>query len=89
MTNKCIDGDIDTELTQHALDLSSRVIVKNPDSILNLEPFNAVEFLILFSIRVLNEKEPLPKAAAADFWVGCRYHIHLLHLMPIHLSFTH
>lgn len=29
-----------------------------------------LEFLFLFAIKLLDGKEPLPKAAAAEFWVS-------------------
>lgn len=34
------------------------------------QPANMLEFLFMFAIKLLNGNEPLPKAAAADFWVS-------------------
>lgn len=35
-------------------------------------PSETIEFFFLFTLKVLVGKEPLPKAAAADFWVSHR-----------------
>jgi hypothetical protein len=32
-------------------------------------PPESLEFFFIFTLKVLVGKEPLPKAAAADFWV--------------------
>lgn len=37
---------------------------------MQLQPTSSLEFVFMFSIKMLNGSEPLPKAAAADFWVG-------------------
>ncbi|KAF4120256.1 importin 13 [Geosmithia morbida] len=64
------DPESDTELSHNAIDFSSRLISKSPQTLLHLQPFDAAEYLFLFTLKVLNGKEPLPKAAAADFWVS-------------------
>lgn len=33
------------------------------------QPSNVLEFLFAFAMKLINGNEPLPKAAAAEFWV--------------------
>jgi len=42
---------------------------KDVQVFLQLQPRDLLEFFLLFTINVLNGQEPLPKQAAADFWV--------------------
>lgn len=63
-----IEPEQDPELTQYGLEFARTVMTKRPD-ILMSQPANILEFLFEFAIKVLHGNEPLPKAAAADFWV--------------------
>lgn len=58
----------DTELTQHSIDLIRRLMAKAPEVLFRLQPNSLIEFFFLFTLEVLNGSEPLPKAAAAEFW---------------------
>ncbi|OAQ80425.1 armadillo-type fold protein [Purpureocillium lilacinum] len=58
----------DPELSQNGIEFASRLLSKSPVTVLSLQPSDAAEFLFLFTLRVLDGKEPLPKGAAADFW---------------------
>jgi hypothetical protein len=58
----------DTELTQHSIDLVRRLMAKAPEVLFQLQPSSHIEFFFLFTLEVLNGSEPLPKAAAAEFW---------------------
>ncbi|KAH6604096.1 hypothetical protein Trco_007542 [Trichoderma cornu-damae] len=63
------------ELVQNGVDLVGRLLTRSPSTFISLEPPDAVEFFFLFTLQVLDGKEPLPKAAAAEFWtvfVGTR-----------------
>jgi hypothetical protein len=44
-------------------------MMKRPDVLFGLQPTASLEFFFLFTLKVLNGREPLPKNAAADFWV--------------------
>ena len=59
----------DPELVQNGIDLVSRLVTRSPGTFIGLEPSDAIEFFFLFTLQVLDGKEPLPKAAAAEFWV--------------------
>ncbi|KAI1106328.1 ARM repeat-containing protein [Jackrogersella minutella] len=61
------EPDQDPELAQYGLEFAQRVMAKRPD-ILMSQPSDMLEFLFMFAIKLLNGREPLPKAAAADFW---------------------
>ncbi|KAF5026395.1 hypothetical protein F66182_1523 [Fusarium sp. NRRL 66182] len=68
--------EADPELTQNGIDFVTRLLNKRPVTLLRLEPSNAAEFFFLFTLQVLDGKEPLPKASAAEFWttfVSIRY----------------
>lgn len=58
----------DTELTQHSIDFIRRLMAKAPQVLFQLQPSSLIEFFFLFTLEVLNGTEPLPKAAAAEFW---------------------
>ena len=45
-------------------------MTKRPAALLQLEPSDAIEYFLLFTLRMLEGREPLPKAAAAEFWVS-------------------
>ncbi len=61
--------DADTELTQNGIEFVDRVIQENTVCVLRVEPAAQLEFFFLFTLKVLDGREPLPKAAAAEFWV--------------------
>ncbi|KAF5581331.1 member of the karyopherin-beta family nuclear import [Fusarium pseudocircinatum] len=61
--------EVDTELTQNGIDFVARLLNKRPITLLRLQPSDAAEFFFLFTLQVLDGKEPLPKASAAEFWV--------------------
>lgn len=68
-----IDPEHDPELVQNAIDFVSRLLAKSPSTFLHLQPSDMMEYCFLFTLRVLDGKEPLPKAAATDFWVSARH----------------
>lgn len=55
---------------QNGIDLVSRLLTRSPATFIGLQPSDAIEFFFLFTLQVLDGKEPLPKAAAAEFWVS-------------------
>ncbi|KAI0840494.1 ARM repeat-containing protein [Hypoxylon sp. FL0890] len=57
----------DPELAQYGLEFAQRVMVRRPE-ILMSQPSIMLEFLFMFALKLLNGNEPLPKAAAAEFW---------------------
>ncbi|KAL7627124.1 member of the karyopherin-beta [Parahypoxylon ruwenzoriense] len=61
------DLEPDPELAQYGLEFVQRVMARRPE-ILMSQPTNMLEFIFLFAIKLLNGSEPLPKAAAAEFW---------------------
>ncbi|KAK0384775.1 hypothetical protein NLU13_7253 [Sarocladium strictum] len=60
----------DTELTQNGIDFVGRILYKAPAFMLLLTPPASLEFFFIFTLKVLVGKEPLPKAAAAEFWTS-------------------
>lgn len=64
------DPQTDPELSQNCIDFISHVTSKDSTCLLQLQPSHAVEFFFHFTLEVLDGKEPLPKAAATEFWVN-------------------
>ncbi|KAG6030374.1 hypothetical protein E4U41_000118 [Claviceps citrina] len=58
----------DPELSQNGIEFASRLLIRSPNTVLALQPPETAEFFFLFSLRVLDGSEPLPKGAAAEFW---------------------
>ncbi|KAI0849349.1 ARM repeat-containing protein [Daldinia vernicosa] len=67
LLNQLSEPEQDPELAQYGIEFAQRVMSKRPE-ILMSQPANMLEFLFMFAIKLLNGNEPLPKAAAADFW---------------------
>lgn len=64
------EPDVDPELTQRGIEFIDRVLQKSPAVVLQLQPTSLLEFFFMFTLKVLDSREPLPKAASADFWVS-------------------
>lgn len=63
-----IEPDEDAEISQEGIALIDRIVPKYPEVVFQL-PSALLEFFFLFTLKVLNGKEPLPKFAAIEFWV--------------------
>ncbi|KAK4227944.1 putative importin [Podospora fimiseda] len=57
----------DTEISQNGICFVDKVMAKYPDVLFQLSS-PQLEFFFLYTIKVLQGKEPLPKSASADFW---------------------
>ncbi|KAI1638832.1 armadillo-type protein [Biscogniauxia mediterranea] len=55
------------ELSQYGIEFAGRGLAKQP-SIVMSQDAKLLEFIFIFAIKLLNGTEPLPKAAAAEFW---------------------
>ncbi|KAL1873975.1 hypothetical protein VTK73DRAFT_676 [Phialemonium thermophilum] len=64
------DPEVDTELVQNSIDFVQRVMAKRPEVLLSLQPTSSLEFFFLFTLKVLNGRQPLSKNAAAEFWTA-------------------
>ncbi|KAL8328816.1 hypothetical protein RB597_004527 [Gaeumannomyces tritici] len=62
------EPEADTELSQNVTELVQRVAQRQHEVLLQLQPTSLLEFFFMFSLRVLDGRETLPKTAAADFW---------------------
>lgn len=61
--------ETDPELAQAGIEFACRLLRKHPSIIMRLQPQDAGEFVFVFTLQVLDGKEPLPKASSAEFWV--------------------
>ncbi|ROT38867.1 hypothetical protein SODALDRAFT_311989 [Sodiomyces alkalinus F11] len=64
------EPETDPELAQNCIDFTNRLLVKYPAVFFRGESTTSVEILFVFALRVLEGREPLPKAAAAEFWAS-------------------
>ena len=67
--NTTLDPDADTEIAVNGINFVDKVISKYPEILFNAQPSQLIEFFFLFTLKVLDGTEPLPKNAAAEFWV--------------------
>ncbi|KAL0931593.1 uncharacterized protein CTRU02_212547 [Colletotrichum truncatum] len=58
----------DTELAQNGIEFTNRLISREPASLFQPECLPLAEFFFMYALQILDGREPLPKAAAADFW---------------------
>ncbi|KAF2965766.1 hypothetical protein GQX73_g7790 [Xylaria multiplex] len=61
------DPEADTELSQYGIEFAQKVLSRRPEVLMS-QSANVLEFLFAFAMKLLNGNEPLPKAAAAEFW---------------------
>ncbi|WQF75826.1 Putative armadillo-like helical protein [Colletotrichum destructivum] len=62
------EPDSDTELAQNGIEFTNRLITREAAALFHADCLPHAEFLFMYTLRVLDGREPLPKAAAADFW---------------------
>ncbi|KAF6822298.1 importin 13 [Colletotrichum plurivorum] len=58
----------DVELAQNGIEFTNRLISREPAVLFHPECVPLTEFFFMYALRVLDGREPLPKAAAAEFW---------------------
>ncbi|KAI1757444.1 armadillo-type protein [Xylaria castorea] len=61
------DSEADPELAQYGIEFAQRVLSRRPEVLMS-QTSNVLEFLFAFAMKLINGNEPLPKAAAAEFW---------------------
>ncbi|KAI0874727.1 armadillo-type protein [Hypoxylon argillaceum] len=61
------DPEADPELSQYGIEFAQRVLSRRPEVLIS-QTSNVLEFLFAFAMKLVNGNEPLPKAAAAEFW---------------------
>ncbi|KXJ94562.1 armadillo-type protein [Microdochium bolleyi] len=57
----------DPELAQYGVELVQKAIVQRPEVVMSQSP-ESLEFIFEFALKLLKGSEPLPKAAASEFW---------------------
>ncbi|KAK2000503.1 hypothetical protein LX36DRAFT_654334 [Colletotrichum falcatum] len=62
------EPDSDTELAQNGIEFTNRLTSREPAVLFHPDCLSLAEFFFMYALRVLDGREPLPKAAAADFW---------------------
>ncbi|KAJ2895920.1 hypothetical protein MKZ38_006038 [Zalerion maritima] len=61
----------DVELAQNAIDFTSNLLSEgNIGRLMGVQPQSLLEFFFLFTLKVMESKEPLAKGAANTFWAN-------------------
>ncbi|KAH6636082.1 armadillo-type protein, partial [Chaetomium tenue] len=68
--NPPTEPEADTEISLNGISFIDKVMSKYPDVLFHPHHAQLLEFFFLFSIKVLDGNEPLPKGAAAEFWAN-------------------
>jgi hypothetical protein len=63
------DPSNDPEVAQNGIDFLTRLLTKQLTVLMSHQPPSSLEFLFMFTLKALAGSDPLPKGAAADFWV--------------------
>ncbi|KAH6849712.1 armadillo-type protein [Chaetomium sp. MPI-CAGE-AT-0009] len=64
------EPEADTEISLNGIAFTDKVMSKYPDVLFHPHHAHLLEFFFLFTIKVLDGNEPLPKGAAAEFWAS-------------------
>ncbi|KAL2156546.1 hypothetical protein VTH82DRAFT_1291 [Thermothelomyces myriococcoides] len=64
------EPEADTEISVNGINFVDKVMSKYPDVLFHPHHAPLLEFFFLFTIKVLDGNEPLPKAAASEFWAN-------------------
>jgi hypothetical protein len=63
-----LDPSNDPEISQAGIDFLYRLLPSHVNILIE-QPPAAQQFLFMFALKALRGRDPLPKFAAADFWV--------------------
>ncbi|RYO84260.1 hypothetical protein DL764_009357 [Monosporascus ibericus] len=61
--------DDEPELTQYCIEFLQRAMIRRPDIFMS-QSSDSLEFVFTLALKLLDGNEPLPKAAAAEFWAA-------------------
>jgi len=56
-------------VAQSGIEFLHRLVTNFPGILMSHQPPSSFEFLFMFPLKALAGSDPLPKAAAAEFWV--------------------
>lgn len=68
MLSSLPEPESDTEVAQNGICFVDKIMTRYPEVMFQIQPSQMLEFFFMFSLKVLNGKEPLPKTASAEFW---------------------
>lgn len=69
MLSSLPEPESDIEVAQNGICFVDKIMTRYPEVVFQIQPSQMLEFFFMFSLKVLNGKEPLPKTASAEFWV--------------------
>lgn len=68
-----VDPSNDPEVAQSGIEFMTRLVGQFPQILLNHQPPNSLEYILMFTLKALAGTDPLPKASATDFWVRSQH----------------
>ncbi|CCC13967.1 hypothetical protein SMACR_08088 [Sordaria macrospora] len=68
MLSSLPEPESDTEVAQNGICFVDKIMTRYPEVVFHVQPPQMLEYFFMFSLRVLNGREPLPKTASAEFW---------------------
>lgn len=71
LLGQLLDPNDDPELAQSCIEFIQRAMLRRPDIFMS-QSSDSLEFIFTLALKLLDGNEPLPKAAAAEFWVSFR-----------------
>lgn len=77
LTTKPAEPEADTEISLNGIAFIDKVMPSYPEVLFHPHHSQLLEFFFLFSLKVLDGSEPLPKGAAAEFWVSLLWFLFL------------
>lgn len=80
LLSQLLEPNEDPELAQSCIEFIQRAMLRNPGIFMS-QSSDSLEFIFTLALKLLDENEPLPKAAAVEFWVSFRLLNRLSHLL--------
>jgi hypothetical protein len=68
-TDDAAEPGNDPEITQNGIEFLQRLLPKYSQILMGHQPSSSLEYIFMFTLKALAGSDPLPKQAAADFWV--------------------
>jgi len=76
------EPEADTEISLNGIFFIDKIMSKYADVLFHPHHAQLLEFFFLFSLKVIDGNEPLPKAAACEFWVRFFFPLPLSFIPP-------
>ncbi|RYP32800.1 hypothetical protein DL768_011123 [Monosporascus sp. mg162] len=69
LLSQLLNPDDEPELTQYCIEFLQKAMIRRPEVFMS-QSSDSLEFVFTLALKLLDGNEPLPKAAAAEFWAA-------------------